>query len=56
MTLLPRVQFPNEAKLNGSILNVSSVVKNVDASAAESEVDAYFQNAQTAAPLRITLM
>jgi hypothetical protein len=47
---------PNEDKLNGSILNVASVIKNVVASAAESEVGACFQNAQTAAPLRITLM
>jgi hypothetical protein len=47
---------PNENKLNGSILNVASVIKNVVASAAESEVGAYFQNAQTASPLRITLL
>jgi hypothetical protein len=47
---------PNENKLNGSILNVASVIKNVVASAAESEVGACFQNAQTAAPLRVTLL
>jgi hypothetical protein len=47
---------PNEDKLNGSILNIGSVIKNVVASASESEVGACFQNAQTAAPLRITLM
>jgi hypothetical protein len=47
---------PNEDKLNGSILNMASVIKNVVASAAESEVGACFQNAQTAAPLRITLL
>jgi hypothetical protein len=47
---------PNEDKHNGSILSVASVIKNVVASAAESEVGACFQNAQTAAPLRITLM
>jgi hypothetical protein len=47
---------PNEDKLNGSILNVASVIKNVVASAAESEVGACFQNAQTAAPLRVTLI
>jgi hypothetical protein len=41
---------PNQDKLNGSILNVASVIKNVVASAAESEVGACFQNAQTAAP------
>jgi hypothetical protein len=39
-----------------SILNVSSVINNVVASAAESEVGACFQNAQTAAPLRVTLL
>jgi hypothetical protein len=48
--------YPNEDKLNGSILNVDSVIKHVVASAAESEVGACFQNAQNAAPLRITLM
>jgi hypothetical protein len=47
---------PEEEKLNGSIINVASVIKNVVAPAAESEVGACFQNAQTAAPLRITLM
>jgi hypothetical protein len=47
---------PNQDKLNGSILNVASVIKNVVASAAESEVGACFQNAQTAAPLRTTLL
>jgi hypothetical protein len=35
---------------------VASVIKNVVASAAESEVGACFQNAQTAAPLRVTLL
>jgi hypothetical protein len=47
---------PNENKLNGSILSVASVIKNVVASATESEVGACFQNAQTAAPLRVTLL
>jgi hypothetical protein len=47
---------PNQNKLNGSILNVASVIKNVVASAAESEVGACFQNAQTAAPFRVTLL
>jgi hypothetical protein len=47
---------PNENKLNGSILNMASVIKNVVASAAESEVGACFQNSQTAAPLRVTLL
>jgi hypothetical protein len=47
---------PNEDKLNGSILNVASIFKNVVASAAESEVGACFKNAQTVAPLRVTLL
>jgi hypothetical protein len=42
-------------KLNGSILNVAAVIKNVVASAAESEVGACFHNAQSGAPLRTTL-
>jgi hypothetical protein len=42
-------------KLNGSILNVASVIKNVVASASESEVGGCFHNAQTGAPLRVTL-
>jgi hypothetical protein len=41
--------------MNGSILNVASVIKNVVASAAESEVGACFHNAQSGAPLRVTL-
>jgi hypothetical protein len=43
------------AKLNGSILNAASVIKNVVVSAAESEVGACFQNAQSGASLRVTL-
>jgi hypothetical protein len=35
---------------------VASVIKNVVASDAESEVGACFQNAQTAAPLHVTLL
>jgi hypothetical protein len=35
---------------------VASVIKNVVSSAAESEVGACFQNAQTAAPLRVPLL
>jgi hypothetical protein len=35
---------------------VASVIKNMVASAAESEIGACLQNAQTAAPLRITLL
>jgi hypothetical protein len=46
---------PQQDKLNGSILNVASVIKNVIASAAESEVGACFHNAQSGAPLRVTL-
>jgi hypothetical protein len=46
---------PLEDTLNGSILNVASVIKNVVTSAAESEVGACFQNAQSGAPLRVTL-
>jgi hypothetical protein len=41
--------------LNGSILNVAAVIKNVVATAAESEVRACFHNAQSGAPLRVTL-
>jgi hypothetical protein len=46
---------PDQDKLNGSILNVSVVIKNVVASAAESEVGACFHNAQSGVPLRVTL-
>jgi hypothetical protein len=46
---------PEQETLNGSILNVASVIKNVVASAAESEVGACFHNAQSGAPLRVTL-
>jgi hypothetical protein len=42
---------PEQDKLNGSILNVASIIKNVVASAAESEVGACFHNAQSGAPL-----
>jgi hypothetical protein len=38
---------PQAEKLNGSILNAASFIKNVVASAAESEVGACFQNAQS---------
>jgi hypothetical protein len=48
-------QIPEQDKLNGSILNVAAVIKNVVASAAESEVGACFHNAQSGAPLRVTL-
>jgi hypothetical protein len=46
---------PEQDTLNGSILNVASVIKNVVASAAESEVGAFFHNAQSGARLRVTL-
>jgi hypothetical protein len=42
--------------LNGSILNVAAVIKNMVASVAESEVGACFHNAQSGAPLRVTLI
>jgi hypothetical protein len=47
---------PQAYKLNGSIHNTSAVIKNVDASAAESEVGACFQNAQNRVPLIVTLV
>jgi hypothetical protein len=47
---------PNEDNLNGSILNVAAVIKNLVASVAESEIGACFQNAQRGAPVRITLI
>jgi hypothetical protein len=46
---------PEQETLNGSILNVAAVIKNVVASATESEVGACFYNAQSGAPLRVTL-
>jgi hypothetical protein len=46
---------PEQDKLNGSILNVDAVIKHVVASAAKSEVGACFHNAQSGAPLRVTL-
>jgi hypothetical protein len=46
---------PDQDQLNGSILNVASVIKIVVASAAESEVGVCFHNAQSGAPLRVTL-
>jgi hypothetical protein len=46
---------PKHDKLNGFILNVASIIKNLVASAAESEVGACFHNAQSGAPLRGTL-
>jgi hypothetical protein len=46
---------PEQDKLNVSILDVDSFIKNVVSSAAESEVGACFHNAQTGAPPRVTL-
>jgi hypothetical protein len=46
---------PEQDTLNGSILNVASIIKNVVASEAESEVGACFHNAQSGAPLRVAL-
>jgi hypothetical protein len=46
---------PGQDTLNGSILNVASVIKNVVASASESEVGACFHNARSSSPLRVTL-
>jgi hypothetical protein len=46
---------PQQDNLYGSIININSIIKNVVASAAESEVGACFQNAQSGAPLRVTL-
>jgi hypothetical protein len=46
---------PEHYKLNGSILNVASVIKNVVASAAESGVGGCFDNAQSGTPLRVIL-
>jgi hypothetical protein len=46
---------PEQDTLNGSTLNIFAIIKNVVASAAESEVGACFHNAQSGAPLRVTL-
>jgi hypothetical protein len=48
-------KFPEQDTLNGSILNVAAVIKKVVASAAEPEVGVCFHNAQSGAPLRVTL-
>jgi hypothetical protein len=45
----------NADRLKCSILNSAAVIKNIVASAAESEVGACFQNAQSGVPLRVTL-
>jgi hypothetical protein len=46
---------PEQGTLKGSILNVAAVINNVMASAAESEVGACLHNAQSGAPLRVTV-
>jgi hypothetical protein len=46
---------PEQETLSGSILNIAAVIKNVVASAKESEVGACFHNAQSGAPLSVTL-
>jgi hypothetical protein len=46
---------PQQDNLNGSILTVASVIKNVVSSTAESEIGARFHKAQSGAPLRVTL-
>jgi hypothetical protein len=46
---------PQQDTLNGSILNVAAVIKNVVASAAESEVGSCVYNAQSGSPLKVTL-
>jgi hypothetical protein len=51
---LGNISFGQET-LNGSILNVAAVIKDVVASAVESEVGACFHNAQSGAPIRVTL-
>jgi hypothetical protein len=48
-------KFPEQDTINGSILNAAAIIKHVVASAAESEVGACFHNAQSGAPLRVTL-
>jgi hypothetical protein len=46
---------PEQETLNGAIINVAAVIKNVVASVAKSEVGACFHNAQSDAMLRVTL-
>jgi hypothetical protein len=49
------IKSPEQDTLNGSFLNADAIIKNVVASAAESEVGACFHNAHSDAPLRVTL-
>jgi hypothetical protein len=46
---------PGQETLTSYILNVAAVIKNVVASAAESESGACFHNAQSGAPVRVPL-
>jgi hypothetical protein len=46
---------PKQETLNGSILHITAVMKHVVAFAVESEVVPCFHNAQSGAPLRVTL-
>jgi hypothetical protein len=45
-----------EDNLNGSILNMASVIKKLVASTPESELGACFQNAQSGVPFKITII
>jgi hypothetical protein len=47
---------PKEDNLNGSILNMASVIKSLVTSSAESEEGACFQNTQSGSPIRITII
>jgi hypothetical protein len=49
-------KLANEDTLNSAILNIDTIIKNMVASAAESKVGAYFQNAQSGAPIRVILI
>jgi hypothetical protein len=48
-------ESPEQETLNGSIINVASIIKNLISSAVESEVGACFHNSQSGAQLRVTL-
>ena len=51
-----RDKRPQEYNINGYILNIAAVIKNVVDSATYSEFGACFQNAQIGVPLRVILM
>ena len=46
---------PQSSTNNGAVLNTATIFKHVMASAAEAEYGAVFENAKTAAPIRIAL-